>query len=112
MIGHLWRRHRWLFLGFLLALALALFFGVRATVFTLYWSDPARRDEAIAGWMTPRYIAYSWQVPPEVVGDALGLAADGMGRRVTVGEVAQSRGTSVDAVARDLAAAIEAFRAE
>ena len=109
MIGHLWRRHRWLLLGFLAAVALALFFGVRAAVFTVYWSG--HRDEAIAGWMTPRYIAHSWEVPPQVVGEALGLTPGGDARRVTIEEVARSRGLPVAEVAATVTVAIEAFRA-
>lgn len=111
MIGRLWRGHRWLFLGFCLALALTLFFGIRAAIFSIYWMDPDHRDEAIAGWMTPRYVAHSWQVPPEVVGDALSLSQDGTGRRVTIEEIARSRGVPVEEVAAELTQAIEAFRA-
>jgi hypothetical protein len=110
MIGHLWSRHRWLLLGFLAAVALALFFGVRAAIFTVYWSG--HRDEAIAGWMTPRYVAMSWDVPPEVVGVALDLPQDGTGRRKTLAEIASDRGTSVETLAGELRAAITAFRAE
>ena len=112
MIARLWSRHRWLLLGFLLAVALTLFFAARAVVFSLYWADPAHRDEAIAGWMTPRYIAHSWQVPPEVIGEALGLTPDGNPRRMTIGEYARETGTTPDEVAARLAVAIEAFRAE
>jgi hypothetical protein len=109
MIRHLWNRHRWLLVAFLAAAALALFFGMRAILFGLYWSD--HRDEALAGWMTPRYVAMSWDVPPEIVGDALALPHDGTGRRITLSEIAQSRGVSVETVAADVAAAIAAHRA-
>jgi hypothetical protein len=110
VIGHLWRAHRWLLLGFLAAVALALFFGVRAVVFSVYWAG--HRDEAIAGWMTPRYVAMSWDVPPEVVGEALSLPRDGTGRRVTLTEVAAAQGVSVGALAGELAGAIAAYRAD
>jgi hypothetical protein len=109
MIGHLWRAHRWLLLGFVAAVALALFFGVRAAIFTVYWSG--HQDEAIAGWMTPRYIAHSWEVPPQVIGEALGLAPDGDARRMTIDEVARARDLPVEDVAATVTAAIEAFRA-
>jgi hypothetical protein len=109
MIGHLWARHRWLLLGFVATVALALFFTVRAVVFTVYWSG--HRDEAIAGWMTPRYIAMSWEVPPQVIGEALGFAPDGDPRRMTIEEYARSNGLSVTDVAATLTVAIAAFRA-
>jgi hypothetical protein len=109
MIRDLWIRHRWLLLAFVIAVALALFFGMRAVLYGLYWSD--HRDEAIVGWMTPRYVAMSWEVPPEVVADTLALPRDGTGRRVTLSEIAASRGVSVETVAAEVTAAIEAFRA-
>jgi hypothetical protein len=111
MVRHLWQRHRWLLLGFLAALALTLFFAGRAAVFAVYWSQ--HRDEAIAGWMTPGYIAHSWQLPPEVMGEALGLAReDGEGRRLTLAEIADDRGVPVETLASEIEAAIVAFRAE
>jgi hypothetical protein len=109
VIGHLWARHRWLLIGFVATLALALFFGARALVLTLYWSD--HRDEAIAGWMTPRYVAMSWDVPPEVLGEALALERDGSGRRMTLVEIADAKGTDLRTLEAELEAAIVAFRA-
>ena len=109
MIAHLWARHRWLLLATVAALALAVFFGVRAVLFGLYWSG--HRDETIAGWMTPRYVAMSWDVPPEVVGEALALAPDGSGRRITLADLAAERGMSVEALGAEVAVAIAQYRA-
>ena len=109
MIGHLWARHRWLLIGFLAMVALTVFFGVRTVLFTLYWSD--HRDETIAGWMTARYVAMSWQVPPEVVGEALALERDGSGRRATLAELAAAQGVSVESLAEEVTRAIENYRA-
>jgi len=109
MIRHLWARHRWLLLGFVAACALSLVFGLRAVLFGLYWSD--HRDETIAGWMTPRYVAMSWSVPAEVVGEALALDRDGTRRRMTLAEIAARRDVSLATLEADLVAAIEAHRA-
>jgi len=95
--------------GLGIALLALIFFSVRLVVFTIYWSDPAHRDEEIAGWMSPRYIANSWHVPPEVVGDALGLAGEAP-RRVTLNSIAAEHGTSVAALTAELETAIAAFR--
>ena len=54
-----------------LALAAAGLFAVRGVAFWVYWSNPARHEQAIAPWMTPGYIAHSWQVPRDVVIDAV-----------------------------------------
>jgi len=110
MVRHLWQSHRWLLLGFLAALALTLFFAGRAAVFAVYWSQ--HRDEAIAGWMTPGYIAHSWQLPPEVMGAALGLSPEeGEGRRLTLAEIAADRGVSVETLAAEIEAVIATHRA-
>jgi hypothetical protein len=110
MIRRLWSRNRWLVIGFFIAVVLSLVFGVRALMFSLYWSDPAKRDQDIAGWMTPRYVAMSWNVPPEVISEALDLPHDGTGRRVTLRDLAAEREQDVDDLAADLDAAISAFR--
>lgn len=107
-----WRRHRLLFAAFLLALALTLFFGTRALLFAIHWHDPAREDEEIAGWMTPRYVAHSWHVPPEVVADAIDLAPGEAGRRPTLDRIAAEKGIPVADLADRIEAAIARHRAQ
>jgi uncharacterized protein (DUF58 family) len=109
MIRALWRRHRWLFVAFLAAVALALLFAVRVAIYMQDW--PEHADEDIEGWMTPRYVALSWDVPPDVIVGALSIPRDGSGRRITLDELAKERGIPVETLAADLEAAIAAFRA-
>lgn len=106
----LWAEHRLTFIAFLIAATLTVLFAVRSVVFTIYWADPAHHDQPIEGWMTPRYIANSYRVDPKVVGDALGLA-DLPRRRVTLEDLAQERGQSVQALAAILQTAVQADRA-
>lgn len=108
----LFRRHKALTIAFLLALAATLFFSVRLVMATLLWPPPEMPDQPIAGWMTPRYVAHSWHLPPRLVAETLDLRPDGMGRRVTLKDIAASQGRSVDAVIADLQAAIARHRAE
>ncbi|MBU2936258.1 MULTISPECIES: hypothetical protein [Pacificibacter] len=54
------------------SLAVAGLFTVRSVALWVYWHDPQHRAQAIEPWMTPKYIAHSWAVPPHIVGDALG----------------------------------------
>ncbi len=110
-LAGLWRGHRLLVLAFAAALALTVLLAVRTLLFTLHWSDPARQDQAIAGWMTPRYVALSWDVPSEVVAGALELDRDGSGRRITLAELADGRGVPVADLAAALDRAIAAHRA-
>lgn len=105
----LWKRHRFFLLMFAASLALTAFFIVRMIVFTVHWSDPQNRDLAIEGWMPVRYVARSWDVPPEVLGEALELAP---GTRMTVSDIANARSKDVATIRAELMAAIAAWRAE
>lgn len=105
----LWRSHRVLLIGFLVALALAGFFLVRTVVSTVYWADPAHHEQTIEGWMPVRYVARSWDVPPQVLAQALDLRT-GEGRRLTVAEIAVEQEVSVDQIAARLRTAITAYR--
>ena len=97
----IWADRRLVLAVFVAAATVFVFFGVRLVGHAFRWSDAPH--EAIAGWMTPRYVAHAWQVPPEVIADALGLERDGTGRRVSLEQLAAERGVSVG----ELAAAIE-----
>ena len=110
-ITQLWRAHRGLFIVFLVALSLTSFFLVRTVIFTLHWANPAHQEQTIEGWMPIRYIARSWNVPPEVLTEALDLET-GERPRLTVAEIAAERGESVDAIAASLRAAILDHRAD
>jgi hypothetical protein len=105
------RRHPVLSTLFVLALLAALVFAARTARDAMGWDQRFAHAPEVAGWMTPRYVARSWHVPPEVVQDALGLDP-GDGRRTTIAELAAERGqpaaTLADALERDLSAWIEA----
>lgn len=108
-LAHIAGKPRALVAAFVIAGAVCLFFAVRLVVSGVYWSDPAHRDQTISGWMTPRYIAMSWDVPPEVMRAALELDAS-EGGRLTLEQLAASRGMTVDALAAKLDAAIVGHR--
>ncbi|WP_300513492.1 hypothetical protein [Aliiroseovarius sp.] len=94
-----------------LALVVSLLFVLRMTAFGIYWNDPARRDQAIQPWMTPRYVAHSWQVPPDVLMEALELEGPpGMGP-TSLRDVAERLGMPVEALILRLEQAITDHRA-
>ncbi len=96
--------------AFVVAAAFSVFFLIRTVVATVYWADPSHHEQAIEAWMPIRYVARSWDVPPEVLAEALDIDLES-GRRWTVGEVAAQRQTSPEAVADALMAAIQGNRA-
>ena len=112
-LAYLWRHHRPALIGLALALAVAILFAVRLTVFTIYWSDPAHREQAVEGWMTPGYVARSWEVDPEVIRAALPPPRDGAtGRRPTLDAIAEAEGVPLPDLVARIEAAIAGARAK
>ena len=109
-LKRLWRRAPLLTVAGGVALCLAAVFAVRVGVALLHWQSMPT-DPTLAGWMTPRYVAYSWDVPPDVIAQALPIAPDGSGRRVTLAELAKSLDRPLPQMLDDLRAAIDAHRA-
>lgn len=93
------------------ALAASAFFGTRAVMFSIYWKDPAHREQQIASWMTPGYIAHSWQVPREVVLDALDAPVPPPRGPMNLEELAALNGVSVETLITETETAIAVFRA-
>ena len=100
------RRHPVLTLGFALALALTLFFAGRFVAQVVYWSDPARQEQDVEGWMTLRYVAKSWSLPARDLYDAAGLPVGERGQRQTLEQLAQKRGVPVAQVIAEVEAGI------
>lgn len=92
LLVQLWRRHPLACLGFLAGLALTLVFLLRLALFTFYWSDPDHRRLVPEGWMTPGYVAHSWNLPVEEVAAQLGLTERPEGKPPTLAEIARAQG--------------------
>jgi hypothetical protein len=103
-----WKEHRIATLVFGTAVAVAVIFAVRLVAFWIFWANPAHRKMAPEGWMTPGYVAMSWDVPREVVGEALGLEA---GKRRALEDIAAERGVHLSDLIADLQAALDSYRA-
>lgn len=104
-LAHLWAHHRLALLGFVAATLLTLFFAGRMVVFSLYWADPAHRNQPVEGWMTPGYVAHSWHIDPGALGQALGIAPE-PGRRRTLEQIAAERGIPPEALIAQVEALI------
>ena len=103
-IGRLWREHRALFVAFSLALVLTLFFALRMVVHAVYWSNPAHLNRPLEPWMTPRYIARSYDLTDAELDGLLrsiGIDPAALPFRPTLKRIAQDRGMPVsDLIAR------------
>ena len=97
----LFKRHPIAAPGFVIALACVLFFAVNLIADAIYWNDPEHRRQTPEAWMTPRYIAHSWQLDPKDVGEALGMIGPperGPDKRPTLSYIAEKRGVPVEQV--------------
>ncbi|MEJ6398090.1 hypothetical protein [Yoonia sp. 208BN28-4] len=104
----LWQFHRPLLLVFCLILGALGFFGVRTVSAAIYWADPAHQEQPLAAWMTPRYVSRSYQIPPEVLEEALFLDPDAPIRRVSLGQIAKENEVTLDVLQSRVDAAAEA----
>ena len=97
----------------LLALALAamLVFGARSALFWVDRHERIAREQPVAAWMTPGYIAHSWQVPRGIVIEALELDRGVRPPRATLADIAEDRGVPVQDLIEALEDAIAAHRA-
>ena len=108
-VKRLWQRAPVLTLVTGGAALLVLIFALRLSLAVWHWTA-APTDPELAGWMTPRFVAHSWDVPPTVVLQALALASDGSGRRMTLEDLAQTRSTPLPVLLDHLQARIDAHR--
>lgn len=109
MIGRLWRRHPVLTLAFGLALLAVGFFGARALTFavTLAW----RAEQPVAGWMTPRYVQRTYDLPREVVAGILHVDEEGEAR-MPIDALARAQGRPLDEILAEIEAAVAAQDAQ
>lgn len=106
-IAHLWADHKLLFGGFVVAVFLTVMFAVRMTVFLVYWSDPSHRYQPLEPWMTPRYIANSYQMETDVVLEMIGIDAPNR-MHPTLDWIAKTNGRSTAALITNLTRQLDA----
>lgn len=92
-------------LGFLLAVAVVIFFAVRLIGSAVYWADPAHHAMPPAPWMSPGFIERSWHLPPKSLAPVVGAAPEATrGRNLT--EIARMRNEPVAALIARISAAL------
>lgn len=101
-LAYLWAHHRIALLLFCAALGLSGLFLTRAGLQMVYWNDPAKQDQTIQGWMTPRYVSMSYRLPMDKMQSALDLSP-GEAARESLAKIAAQR----DMPLPDLIAKIE-----
>ena len=107
----LFRQHPFALTGFLLGLAVTLFFAVHGVRSALYWSDPAHRNQQVQPWMTVGYVAKSWGLDPHEIDALAGLPLPERGHPFTLLEVAADRGVPVADLIAEVEAALATLQA-
>lgn len=105
----LWRRKPLLIIGFSLAIALTVLFGVRTAFKYSYWSQ--HEHERVAPWMTPHFVARTNNVDVEFVRQSLGLPAGDNDRR-TIYRIARDTDQSPRDLVKQVEDALAKVRAE
>lgn len=111
-IAYLWAEKRVLLLVFCGAVIFLGYFGVRTISSTVYWMDPAHQDQPLAGWMTPRYIQYSYNLRPDHLRPALFLAQDAPFKRRNLDQIAADNDVTLTELQSRIDAAVKAARAQ
>ncbi|MCC1492045.1 hypothetical protein [Cognatishimia sp. F0-27] len=94
----------------ILSVGAAVVFGARATLFWIKRPPVAEREQAVAPWMTPRYVARSWGVPPAVIADAINAPRPPPDGPMSLRQLAEMRGIPTEQIIAETEAAIRDFR--
>jgi len=87
------KRHPFLVLAFVLAVAASLALAGRITYRAIYWSQ--HRHEAVQPWMTVGYVGRSWGLDPREIDARAGLPVPELGKPFTLEQIARDRGVPV-----------------
>jgi len=103
-------KFRWLIrAGFVLAIALTLFFGVRTVASLFYWSNPDLVDRQIEGWMPVGYVGRSWDIPRDDMIAITGIETPPW-RGLSIEQIAEDRGIPLEVFIAQLLVEIQAYR--
>lgn len=94
---------------FAISLVAVIWFGIGAALDFLYFHDPKHRDQALKGWMTPRYVGLSYDLPRPVVLEVLEIEP-GEGRRKRLDDIADELGLSLPELTERVRSVAEAHR--
>ncbi|SFS08585.1 hypothetical protein [Yoonia litorea] len=111
-ISDIWAHHKLGVVVLICVLCLTGVFGVRTASQIIYWSNPAKLEQPLQDWMTPRYVARSYEVPPAVVLEALGLTGGGVPRRASLETLALETGLTLEQMQMRVDAAVASYRAD
>lgn len=85
-------------------------FGARFVSELVYFSDPAHQEQTLAPWMSPYYVAKSWDLPREVIIREMQLEPDH--KQPTLADVVEHMGITLPELETRIRKAKAALEAE
>jgi len=92
-----------------LSLLAAIWFTAGIVLDVIYFNDPQKQDVALQGWMTPRYVGMSYDLPRSVILELFEVEP-GEGRRKRLADIAAEMGVSLPELTERVRAAADAHR--
>lgn len=104
-------RQNWMLLSVLLGAAvIAAWFIIHALLQFIWFHDPKHVDVDLRGWMTPRYIVRTYDLPPPLVMETLQLDPEGGHRPKTLKDIAQDLGLTMSELTALIRETAETYR--
>ncbi len=104
------RRHWFPVAGFVVSVFLAVWFSLTFLAEAIYFNDERHQYEPLKPWMTPRYVALSYDLPREVVLRAFELDPEGPPQRLRLGQIARMNGLTLEELTERLHVQAKEYR--
>ena len=104
------------FAVFAAAALIMVFFAVKFLLHVGRFHDPVQQNQPLEAWMRPRYVAMSYDLPPQVLAEVLGIGPPPKEKDrepLTMADIAEAQGVDLETLTervRDGAAAFHEAR--
>ncbi|SFI89274.1 hypothetical protein [Celeribacter neptunius] len=86
-------------------------FGLRLALHAWLWRAHPPREEMLAPWMTPGFVAHNWHLPREVMIEGLALPEAPPKKRMSLKEIADEMGIPEAELMQRVQDTIDSYRA-
>lgn len=103
------KAQRWTIAGLLLSATALVWVSVSFLADAIYFNDPRHKNVELQAWMTPRYMALSYELPRPLVMELLGIE-EGKKSPRRLDRLADSLGITLEELTVKVRAAQKAYR--
>ena len=106
-------RQQWLpIAGFLGSFCLAISFAFTFLADAIHFNNSENRDIALEGWMTPKYVMLSYDLPRPIVLEALGIKPIPNSRPQRMLEIAENLDLTLEELTQRIRVTASVYRAQ